>query len=313
MSATLTNQVVSLTMEHYIPKLEDNVFSSKPLLWALKQAGRIQNFHGTSIEVPLMYAKVANRGSYSGTDVFSTAAETGIGNASFDWKQYFALVSFTGIELAKNSGREQVLSLLRSRLEQAEMTISEEMDEMLLGDGTGNSSKDWDGLKKFIGTVDNAVGGIDSTSNTWWEAYVNANAIADANLIGAMRTAYNTASEGNDHPSNVFATQAAFEIYEGQIQENQRFENPEMADAGFQNLLYKAAPIAFDEYVDAKHVYFVNMKYITLAKLNDVWFKVSEFLQPTNQDVQYKHIRSYGNLVISNRKRHAALTNVTNG
>jgi len=313
MSANLTDQVISTTMLHYVPKLEDNVFSSKPLLWALKNAGRIQNFTGPSIEVPLLYAESANKGSYSGTDVFSTAAETGIGNASFSWKQYYALVSFNGLELAKNSGREAVLSLLRARLEQAEMTISENLDEMLLGDGTGNSSKDWDGLLKIIGTIDNTVGGIDSTTQTWWEAYVNSAAVADAALIGAMRTAYNTASEGNDHPTNIFTTQAAFEIYEAQLQDQQRFTDTKMLDAGFQNLMFKAAPIAFDQYVAAGDMYFANFKYLTLAKLNDVWFKVSDFLQPTNQDVVYKHIKCYGNLVVSNRSRHGALTSITNG
>jgi hypothetical protein len=313
MGAQLTNQVLSLTTEHYVKKMEDNVFSSKPFLWGLKQAGKINNYHGTTIEVPLMYAKVANRGSYSGTDVFATAAETGIGNASFDWKQYYALVSFTGIELAKNSGQQAVLSLLKARLEQAEMTVAEELDQMLLGDGTGNSNKDWDGLLKFVGTAAGTVGGIDASTNTWWQSNVNASAVADAGLIAAMRTRYNIASEGNDHPSNVLTTRAAFEVYEGQIQANQRFLDNKMADAGFENLMFKAAPITYDTYVAAGDMYFINLKYIDLAKLNDVWFKVSDFLQPTNQDVQFKHIKSYGNLVISNRKRQAALTSITNG
>lgn len=313
MAATLTDQVVSLTTEHYVGKLVDNIFTSKPWLWALMKGGRIKNYHGTSIEVQLMYAKTANRGSYSGSDVFATAAPTGIGNASFDWKQYYALVSFEGIELAKNSGREAVLSLLRSRLEQAELTISEEMDKMLLGDGTGNSGKDWDGLLKFVATINNTVGGIDASANTWWNPQVNSTAVADADLISAMRTVYNNASEGNDHPTNLLGTQAAFELYEDAIQANQRFENPEMADAGFQNLMFKGAPFAFDEYIPAGDLYFVNIKYIDLAKLNDVWFKASEMLTPTNQDVQYKHIKCYGNLVISNRKRQGALTAITNG
>lgn len=123
-----------------------------------------------------------------------------------------------------------------------------------------------------------------------------------------MRTAYNTASEGNDHPTNVFTTQTLFEKYEALIATNQRFEDPKMADAGFQNLMFKGAPIAFDTYVASGTMLFVNMKYIQLAKLNDVWFKASDFLQPTNQDVVYKHIKCYGNLIITNRKRHGALT-----
>lgn len=309
MAAQLTDAVLATTIDHFIPKLEDNVFSSKPILFALRQAGRVQNFHGNSIEVPLMYAEVTNKGSYSGTDTFSQDAETGIGNANFTWKQYYANVSFTGLELAKNSGKEAVLSLLRARLQQAELTIAENLDEMLLGDGTGNGGKDWDGLELMVGTADNTVGGISSATNDWWNPSVDAT--AEALGLPKMRTAYNDASEGNDHPTNIFTTQEGFESYEALISDNARFMDPEMADAGFQNLMFKGAPITFDQYVQDAHMYFINLKYITLAKLDNVWFKASDFLQPTNQDVKYKHILCYGNLVISNRARQASLTGLT--
>ncbi len=85
-----------------------------------------------------------------------------------------------------------------------------------------------------------------------------------------------------------------------------RYTDTDMADAGFQNLMFKGAPITFDKYVPAGDMYYLNMKYVTLAKLDDVWFSPSEFLQPTNADVKYKHIRCYGNLVFSNLSRQAA-------
>lgn len=309
MSAQVSDAVLATTIDHFIPKLEDNIFTSKPFLYALQQGGRIQNFNGVSIEVPLMYAEVANKGSYSESDVFAQAAETGIGNANFTWKQYYALISFSGLELAKNSGKEAVLSLLKARMQQAELTIAENLDEMLLGDGTGNSAKDWDGLKKIAGTLDNTVGGLDSTTYTWWDPYIDATNAALT--LARMQTAYNTVSEGNDHPNLILTTLTRFGTYEGFLNSYSRFEDPVYADAGFQNLMFKGAPITFDTYTTADHVYFLNLKYLTLAKLDNVWFSASDFLQPTNQDVKYKHIRCYGNLVVSNRSRQGAITDTT--
>ena len=131
-----------------------------------------------------------------------------------------------------------------------------------------------------------------------------------------MRTVYNTVSEGNDHPTNLFATQTAFESYEALSQTDQRFLDPTMGDAGFQNLMYKGAPMTFDTYAAESSaangeapVWFVNMKYITLAKLNSVWFTPSEVLQPTNQDVFYKSLKCYGNLIVSNASRQGVLFN----
>ena len=84
-----TNGLLATTLARYAPTLEDNVFSSKPLLWAMKAANAIENEDGgTKLVEPLIYAEAPNVGSYSGTDVFATADNTGISAAEFDWAQY---------------------------------------------------------------------------------------------------------------------------------------------------------------------------------------------------------------------------------
>ncbi len=297
-----TDGLLSSTIDHFMPSFEDNIMSSKPLLWALRNAGRIKSFHGTGIVVPLMYAEAANHGTYADDDVFGTAANTGLGSAKFAWRQYYGLVHFTGIELAENSGKEAIISLLEARIEQVQMTVAENLDE-LLWTGT-DSSPSWLGVKTAVGTTANTVGEIDKSAETWWESEYDAT--SEALGLTRMRLIYNSASEGNDHPSNIFTTQAGFEAYEDLIDDNARFLDPTMADAGFQNLMFKGAPITFDKYVPSGDMYYLNLKYVTLAKLNDVWFSPSEFLRPTNADVQYKHIRCYGNLVFSNLSRQGA-------
>ena len=303
-------EVLSVTIDHYVPQMEDNVFTSKPLLWALKNANRVKNFHGVKIVQPLMYAENPNQGVYADDDVFATAAMTGLDAAEYDWRQLYGLVHFTGLELAKNSGEEAVLSLLEARMQQLEMTVAENLNEQLwTGDNTSNA---WLGLGTSVGTQGNTIGGIDSSSATWWEpSDVNQGVGSTALSLALMRTTYNNASEGNDHPTNIFTIQGSFEDYEALIASNARFMDPTMADAGFQNLLFKGTPMTFDSQIGTvaslNPMYFLNLKYITLAKLDDVWFRPSEFLAPTNADVLYKHIRCYGQLVLSNRKRQGVL------
>jgi hypothetical protein len=299
--------LLSSTIDHFMPSFEDNIMSSKPLLWALKNAGRIKSFTGTGIVVPLMYAEAANHGTYADDDVFGTAANAGLGSARYAWRQYYGLVHFTGIELAQNSGKQALISLLEARMEQVQLTVAENLDELLW---TGSdTSPSWLGIAKAVGTTDRTVGEIDSTTYTWWDSQLDAT--SEAVSLTRMRTLYNSASEGNDHPSNIFTTMEGFESYEDLIDDNARFLDPTTADAGFQNLMFKGAPITFDKYVPDGDMYFLNLKYVTLAKLNDVWFSPSEFLRPTNADVQYKHIRCYGNLVFSNLSRQGASTALT--
>lgn len=316
-----TDGLLATTLKRYAPKLEDNVFSSKPLLWAIRAAGAIENEDGgEKLVEPLIYAEAPNVGSYSGTDVFATADNTGISAAEYDWRQYYGLVHFEGIELAKNQGRAKLLSLMEARMQQVEMTIAENIDEMLFGDGSGNSTKDFIGLAAIISASDPSwgdLGGIDRATYDYWKAQTKAATSGDTLAVADMTNVYNSASEGNDHPTNIFTTQTAFEAYEALLVDQKRFQDDAMADAGFQNLMFKGAPIAFDTYADVASttegnapMWFVNFKYIKLKTLSGVWFKPSDLLQPTNQDVFYKHLLCYGNLITTNASRQGVLYDV---
>ena len=192
--------------------------------------------------------------------------------------------------------------------------MSEELEIMFFGDGSGNAGKDMYGLECIIDASDPSwgdFGGIDRTaaSGAYWRS--TETGMGGALTVAAMVTLYNTISEGNDHPTNIFTTATLHAKYESLIQANQRFEDPKMADAGFQNLMFKGTPMAYSANCTATYMYFVNMKYIWLKYLSGVWFKPSEMRAPTNQDVWYKHILCYANLIASNCKRHGKLTGAT--
>lgn len=310
-----TDGLIATTLKHYIKTLEDNIFTSQVLLWILKTAGRVVNIQGgTHIVQPLLYAGANNKGSYSGADTFTTEANTGISAAEFPWRQYYGLFSIEGIERAKNQGAPAIIRLLEARLKQLEMTISEEMEAMLFGDGSGNAQKDFYGLGAIIDSSNPAwgnFGGIDRSvaANAYWKA--TETAVDTVMTLAHMSTLYNDVSNGKDQPTNMLTTQTLYEKYEGLVQANLRHEQTKMGDAGFQNLMFKGAPLAFSDNVTSGELLAINIKYITLNTLSGVWFKPSELAQPTNQDVFYKHLLCYGNLVASNCKRQGKATGLT--
>jgi len=122
---------------------------------------------------------------------------------------------------------------------------------------------------------------------------------------------YNNVSEGNDHPSNILTDQDEYEAYEALVAAKLQVEDTKMGDAGFQNLMFKGAPIAFSANCPDGDVYFLNMQYIKLTKLSNVWFSPSELQQPTNQDVFYQHLLCYGNLNATNCARQGKITGAT--
>lgn len=300
--------LLSTTLAKYRDQLTDNVFTARPLTYHLMDKGRIRMLDGgTKIVEPLIYGQNSTVASYSGYDTIALTAQTGITAAEFDWKQYAASIAISGIEEAKNNGDSAVLNLLEAKVLQAEESLREGFNTMFFGDGTGNSGKDWNGLGNLV-EASGTVGGINRATggNEYWRSYEENT--AGALTLAQMATAYNTVSVGNDHPDMILTTQTLFEKYEALLMPQLRYTDTKTADAGFQNLLFKAAPVVYDTGCTAGVMYFLNSKYLTLVGHSGKWFSQTEFVRPENLDAKYALIMCYGNLTVRNAKKQGKLT-----
>ena len=298
--------LLATTVANYRKTLTDNVFNARPLTYFLMDKGRVRMLNGgTNIVEPLIYGENSTVSSYSGYDAVSLTPQSGITAAEFDWKQYAASIAISGIEEAKNNGEQAMVNLLEAKIMQAEESMKEGFNAMFFGNGTGNSGKNWNGLGNLVESG-NSVGGIDSSTETWWRSYEENT--AGALTLAQMTTAYNTVSVGNDHPDMVLGTQTLFEKYESLLQPQLRYTDTKTADAGFQNLLFKAAPVAYDVDCPSGNMFFLNSKYLTLVGHSDKWFEVTPFVRPEEKDARFSLVMCYGNLTVRNRKKQGKLT-----
>ena len=300
--------LLSTTLANYRDKLTDNVFSARPLTYWLMDKGRIRTESGgTKLVEQLIYGENTTVKSYSGYETLTLTPQEGISAAEYDWKQYAASIAISGIEEAKNNGEHAIIDLLEAKIMQAEESLREGFNRMFFADGTGNGGKDWNGLGNLVESG-NTVGGINSATagNEYWRSYEENT--AGALTLAQMATAYNSVSVGNDHPDVILTTQTLFEKYESLLQPQLRYTDTKTADAGFQNLLFKSAPIMYDVHAPAGTMFFLNSKYIKLVGHKDKWFAQTEFVRPENQDARFALIMCYGNLVVSNRKKQGKLT-----
>ena len=312
------NQILTTTLKNYIPKLADNVFNARPLFYALTNGQTLRRISGgAKIVVPIIYGTNSTAGSYAGDDTIAITAQTGISAAEYSWKQYAASVTITGIEEAKNNGEAEIIDLLEGKVMQAEETIIQNMNTMFWGTGAGNGGKDMLGLSILAGDNTATVGGIDSSDsdNDWWRSTIRngpLDAGAGALTIDAMAKVYNSVSVGNDQPTIIISDQDEYEAYEALLQPQLRYTDSRVADAGFQNLLFKGAPVTYDSdtNLDTK-MYFLNTKYIRLVAHTETWFQTTPFVRPTNQDARYAQILCYGELTTSNRARQGLLRNLS--
>jgi len=300
------DNLLTTTLANYRSTLTDNVFTARPLTYKLMEGGRIRMLNGgTKIVEPLIYGQNSTVGSYSGYETLSLTPQEGISAAEFEWKQYAASIAISGIEEAKNNGEQEIINLLEAKIMQAEESMRESFNQMFFADGTGNSSKDWNGLGNLVESG-NTVGGINSSTYTWWQS--KEENTSAALTLAQMSSLYNSVSVGNDHPDLLLTTQTLFEKYEALLQPNLRYTDTKTADAGFQNLLFKAAPVMYDVHCTAGVFYMLNSKYLTLVGHSGKWFSQTSFISPEDVDARYALIMCYGNLTVRNRAKQGKLT-----
>lgn len=218
----------SLTRDKFLPVLVDNIFNSNPLaVKLLKNSEKLDG--GRKIITPLEYAKNTAQGFYSGYDVLDTTPSDPVTTAVWDWKQAYANISISGEEELKNSGDSMVLSLLKSKMGNAERSLKDLFGTKLFGSGTAAPGTneitalcgqgvvaDTDvqtetavidsvagdaNVFHAVGNIDNCVigynrslGGVNSDSYSWWESKFASFAVLNAGDNNAATWAELTAT-----------------------------------------------------------------------------------------------------------------------
>lgn len=305
-NANYDNIVATTLAKYFAPggKAVDNIFKRTAALDWIMNTAKLDAQGGHKAIAPIMNVAGSTFQFYSGYDALTPAhGEEIITAAEYAWKQAAIFIPLSGMEEAKNSGDRAIISLLKSKVENAERTAAEQFETALLTyQGTEFSGKAWAGLPALVGdntSTTTTVGGISSTTDAYWRSYVPT---TQALTIPLMSKAYNTVSFGTDACDFEVTTQTLWEKYEGLLQTNQRFTDAKTAEAGFTNLLHRGAKVCWSDLMPANTWYFLNSNHVKLAVLDGNWMKFHGFVTPYDRDAKYGLITSYGSFITDERR-----------
>lgn len=285
----LNDRVTAITQDEFVPGVVDQILDSNVLTARL--LNNVKKWNGESLVVPIISAKNANGGSFSGMDTFSTGLEANTKKLRFYAKAYYQNVSISGIEKAVNKTPAQQASLVAVQMEAAGNSMLNSLGTIFYGDGTGNSGKDFDGMKAIAddGTVVATYGGLTRSSNTYLNASVTGTigTIALSNLKTALRNA-SAASISKSRPNIAITTELVWDAIEGlfpvpdanfQSRELPRLtatgNMPAMSEtelrgaAGYLALYYKGTPIVADDLAPTGELYLLNENHNSFYNLQD--------------------------------------------
>src|SRR5262245_28950322 len=266
-------EIVATTLRNRSKKLADNVSQNTALLLRLQQKDKIKFVSGgRTILQELAYAENGTYTRYSGYEPLDISPSDVFSGAEFALKQAAVAVTISGLEMLQNAGDEQVIDLLESRIENAELTMKNNVSADIYSDGTASGGRQIGGVQLLVSDAGTGtVGGINSTTFPFWQNAVfdfSANSLTPgvATIQDAMNNLYLTLSRNRDRPDLIVADNAYFNFYWKSLQAIQRVTNPDLGKAGFSNLQFMGSDVVFDGGkggdAPANHMYFFNTDYI---------------------------------------------------
>jgi hypothetical protein len=274
--------------------------------------GRIKTVSGGSkIFQELSFAENANVGWYSGYDLLPVAAQDVISAAEFEFKQAACPIVVSGLDMLRNSGKEQIIDLMEGRINVAEATMANLISGGLYSDGSAAGGKQIEGLNKAVAVAPATYGNINPATFPFWSNAVSdltAAQLTAALIQGQWNAMWARLVRGADRPDLIMVDATVWAIYLASLQAQQRFTGTEVGKLGFPTIKYMDADVVLDGgiggFCQAGTAYFLNTKYLHYRPHSS---RNMTSLSPNkryaiNQDAEVQILAWAGNLTCSGRQ-----------
>jgi hypothetical protein len=308
------SEIVTTTLRNRSGTLADDVTKNNGLLSRLNSRGRKKPFSGgRTIVQELQYQENSTFKRYSGYDLLNVQPSDVITAAEYDIKQAAVAVSISGLEQLQNSGEDAVMDLLEGRIENAEITLKNNIALDCYSDGTADGGRQIGGLQLLVTTAPTSgtVGGINRATWAFWRNQKFSGTVdggvatSTANIQSYMNRLYLLCSRGNDKPDLIVADNNYFRLYWESLQAIQRITSSDKGMAGFNSLQYMSSDVVFDGGfgggAPANQMYFINSNYLFYRPHRDQdMAPIGNDRMNPNQDALIRLWGWAGNLTMNN-------------
>lgn len=272
MASPNLSEIVTTTLRNRTGKLADNVTKQTALLDRLRRRGNVMYADGGSVILQEMqYAENSTYFRYSGYETVNISPSDVLTSAEYGWKQASVAVTISGLEQIQNSGKNQIINLLTSRIQNAEITMSNNIASDCYSDGTADGGKQIGGMQLLVSTdpANTTVGGINANTWSFWRnsvfsATTNGGAPASqANIQQYMSQLWQGLVRNNEYPDLIVADNNYWNAYQNSLMAIQRIQQINgSGESGWMSLKFMNADVLMDGgfggYAPANRMYFVN-------------------------------------------------------
>ena len=305
---------------------EDIYFRDHVLIWKLAKKGKSFS-GGLKIQANLEYGK-QHTGAYGPKTEFPVAKKEILTAAFFEYAAYFGISTYDMEDQLLNNGDAAMVNIIQTKLKNMQKSIRDTMAIDIWRTRAANIAaapyadpRPFEGVAAlFDQTASTAYGEIrpnellreDDSTSMWKAAYSNT---AKVMSFATMQWIRRLASIGNsdaDKPDLYITTEVLKDAYEATIQAQVRYSDKNLADSGFDNVLFKGAAITSDERQTANYIDGYNTKFLDIIHHGQRNFTKPEWKAEIRTPETYTcNTRWMGQLVCTNRLAHVRVDNVT--
>jgi hypothetical protein len=323
-------QLLTAAVARRSREVQDIVFNATPITKILKSQGRIktQRAGGPELRIPVMFDKL-NAQWFTGYDKLEITPKELLNSAVFNWSRVVSMFSLTGTELMYTRGQEEVIDLMETYLENAEMSVKEEFEVAMVGDGTGNGGREMVGLGGAIPIIPNVgtYGNIDRATVPNWRTstfdipngdvagYTTWDSTTVRPIINKIALAR---SRNGRYADLLIADSNSYEAFDSALVAHQRINtapqriaSERLASLGFSGVTYvtPAGPVdvvaagGIGNVMPANTVFGIDTKGLSIYEFpgqSFVPFHSGDGMRPINQDAIAQGIVWSGQLVLEN-------------
>lgn len=294
------NTFITSTGQNRRPGLVDQFFNSATLWARIKERDAVRLSGGSEIRENFLYAGFGGS-SYGRGDEFDTSIKEFTTSMVFNWKFAYSPINLDTIDVDLNDSPEQTFDIVEAAMENAELSLINDMGDQIYADGTGNASKDFDGLANAVSRT-GTYGGITRSAvadspGAAIRAGVENTAGGSLSLAG-LNDNFGSTIIGREKPDLLVTTQTLWNRIWERSQPSERNPNPgDNRDIGYEVVRFNGSDVTVDSHCPSGFLYMLNMKYWRLYVHKKWDFRMRGPMEPTNQQRSIAQIILWGNLI----------------
>lgn len=310
------NNLMTSTIDAWLPDLVDNFFLSNPLFIRLRTRDNIKRDGGAFIRANMIYGPVPAGAHQTGTP-YNTDITQFMTYALLNWVENYGALAMDEHDQAKNRGAAEVIDYALALQEVAEMSLAQTVGQQLYSNGTAPTSID--GLLTAIQpTGATTYGGIARDGSAQGKAVTqpNVNAVGGPFSWDLLQDAFGGATIGREKPDLILTSQKIWNRILTRIIPQQRFASEDLKAVGMDAINYNGADIVVDQQIPEGYIFVLNSKWLKFVTLEGYDFVRRSSLYdlpkfPIANDSKWvDQVVMYANLVVQSPRLQNWISNV---